>query len=172
VSTLPGGHRTTIAVGGNGGGNGGGSGGGSGGGGGGGSGGGSGSNCTSAAPPKASDPSKAVITVCPGRGLHDGQQVTITGRHFKPNENLIYTECEYLGENANNYGPSNCTINILNLAATSTKSDASGNVGPISFTVKSKIRGWDCTQKPCMVSVAVPIQNGNADNPHALLYFG
>jgi hypothetical protein len=130
--------------------------------------------CRSSAPPKPSDVSKASITVCPAIGLSGGDSVTITGHSFKPNESLIATQCHYLGENANNYALSQCNIgNILNFKpARTTKSDASGNVGPVTLVVQEKFKKIDCSAVQCLISVAVPIQNGAADNPHVLISFG
>jgi hypothetical protein len=159
--------------GGGGGGTGGGGGGGGGGNGGGGNGGGGGgglpSNCTQ------SNSAGAHIVVCPGKSLQDGQTVTITGDHFKPNEGLLYMECDYKGESSGNYGPSDCNINLVAVLAgraNSTKSDANGKVGPLHLALKTQFKRINCATQQCMATVAVPIQKDNADNPHALIYFG
>jgi hypothetical protein len=130
--------------------------------------------CRSSAPPAPSDPSKASITVCPAIGLHSGDTVTITGHSFKANESLIVTECHYLGESADNYALSQCNIgNILNFKPSkTTKSDASGNVGPVTLVVAEQFKRIDCSSEPCLISVAVPIQNSAADNPHVIIKFG
>lgn len=129
--------------------------------------------CRSSAAPAPSDPSKASITVCKAVGLHDGDTITVTGHSFKPNESLIVTECHYLGEDATNYGLSQCNIgNILNFKpAKTTKSDAAGKVGPITLVVAEKFKQIDCSSEQCLISVAVPIQNSAADNPHVLIKF-
>ncbi|HKC27706.1 MAG TPA: hypothetical protein VKB75_06810 [Jatrophihabitans sp.] len=98
--------------------------------------------------------------------------MTITGHGFKPNENLLFMQCDYKGEDANNYGPSDCNLNIVHLQPNSTKSDASGNVGPLHLIARKAFKSIDCSHQQCMVTVAVPIQRSNADNPHALIYFG
>ena len=129
--------------------------------------------CASSAPPKPTDVSKASITVCPAVGLHTGDTVTITGHSFKANESLIVTECHYLGENADNYALSQCNIgNILNFKPSkTTKSDASGKVGPVTLVVAEQFKRIDCSSEPCLISVAVPLQNSAADNPHVLIKF-
>jgi hypothetical protein len=133
--------------------------------------------CRSSAPPKASDPSKASITVCKGTGLSDGQTVTITGDHFKPNEGLLFMQCDYKGESANNYGGSDCNINVLEVLnpkckTSCTSSDSSGHVGPLKLTLKVKFKKIDCSSQQCMVTVAQPVQKDNADNPHVVITFG
>jgi hypothetical protein len=169
-STAAGRSSTTHSGGGGGGGGtGGGGGGGTGGGGTGGGGGGLPSNCTQ------SNSAGAHIVVCPGKSLQDGQTVTITGDHFKPNEGLLYMECDYKGESSGNYGPSDCNINLVAVLAgraNSTKSDANGKVGPLHLALKTQFKRINCATQQCMVTVAVPIQKDNADNPHALIYFG
>lgn len=167
--------RTTAASssapGGGGGGGGSGGGGSDGDGGAGGGGGGATSSAPSGSSCATSTSPGAVITVCPGRSLADGTQLTITGHRFKPNENLLYMQCDYKGENANNYGLSDCNINGLKLQANGTKSDANGDVGPLHLTVRKTFKSIDCSHVQCMVTVAVPLQSSTADNPHALIYF-
>lgn len=126
-----------------------------------------------------SDPSLpgASITVCPATGLHDGQTVTITGHGFRSNgingRNLVYTECKYLGENANSYGASDCSINTSDLGASSTTSNSNGDVGPIQFTVHIKFKAIDCsTGLGCLVSVAPPVLANSDQQPHVLIKFG
>jgi hypothetical protein len=106
--------------------------------------------------------------------LSDGETVTITGHSFKANERLLAVECRYLGENADNYGLSDCDIsNLLSFKpGVTTKSDAHGNVGPISITLAKKFKHIDCVSDQCLISVAVPLQSSAADNPHVLVYFG
>ena len=129
--------------------------------------------CRSSAPPLSSDPSKASITVCKAVNLSSSQVLTITGHSFKPNEALLATQCRYLGENADNYGLSDCNIgNIITFKpAVTTRSDGNGNVGPIQLTVKSSFKHVDCTKVQCLISVAVPVQKSSLDNPHVLIYF-
>jgi hypothetical protein len=129
------------------------------------------SNCTQ------STSSGAHITVCPGRNLADGMQVTVTGDHFHPTyqgkpEGLLVMQCDYKGEAASDYGPNDCNINVLNLAANSTQANPDGTVSAYQLTVRTKFKKIDCTKQQCMVTVAQPIQSGSADNPHALIYFG
>jgi hypothetical protein len=121
------------------------------------------SNCTE------STSAGAHIEVCPGKSLSNGQQMKITGDHFKPNENLLYMECRYKGEDANNYSANDCTVVLTKLGQSSTKSDSNGNLGPVYLNAAEHFKNVDCGQ--CMVTVAVPIQKSDADNPHALIYF-
>jgi hypothetical protein len=101
--------------------------------------------------------------------------VTITGHSFKPNESLVVAECRYKGENADNYGLADCNIkNVLTFApAKTTRSDGSGNVGPVTVPIYDAFKSVHCTGgDQCLISVAVPLQSSAADNPHVLLSFG
>jgi hypothetical protein len=119
----------------------------------------------------------AHIVVCPGKHLADGTQVKVTGDHFHPKyagkpEGLLVMECHYKGEAADNYGPNDCTINILNLAPNSTSVRSDGTFGPFTLTVHVKFKSVNCANVQCMVTAAQPIQSEAADNPHALISFG
>ncbi len=140
--------------------------------------------CRSSAPPLASDPSKASITVCKAVGLRTTSSdcprsatpcafVTITGHSFKPNESLVVAECRYKGEDADNYGLGDCNIkSVLTFApAKTTKSDGSGHVGPITVPVVDAFKTVNCRTSQCLISVAVPLQSSAADNPHVLISF-
>jgi hypothetical protein len=128
--------------------------------------------------------SKASITVCPAIGLHDGDTVTITGSHFHPiylkkPEGLLYMQCDYKGENSNNYGSADCNIKILKLDPNAAQVRSDGTVGPLYLKVftsfRSKTLGakrMDCTVAQCMVTVAQPVQSDDADNPHVVIRFG
>jgi Predicted membrane protein len=175
-STHAGGPHTTAAGGGGntsaagGGGAGGGGGGGNGGGGGGG--GGPASTCAT------SVGAGAVITVCPATGLHDGQQVRITGHGFDPKYffgQLLAVQCRYLGESATNYGAGDCNVNQFTFAgAAQTKTtDSQGDMKPVTLTVRQKFKGFDCARQQCIIAVSPPNPNPPAtDNPHVLIKFG
>lgn len=164
-----GGHTSAAAGGGAGGG-----GGGDGGGGGGGGNGGGGPTSTCATSVGAG----AVITVCPATGLHDGQQVKITGHGFDPKYffgQLLAVQCRYLGESATSYGAGDCNVNQFTFAgAAQTKTtDSQGDMKPVTLTVRQKFKGFDCARQECIIAVSPPNPNPPAtDNPHVLIKFG
>ena len=119
-----------------------------------------------------------MITVCPATGLHDGQQVKITGHGFDPKYffgQLLAVQCRYLGESATSYGAGDCNVNQFTFAgAAQTKTtDSQGDMKPVTLTVRQKIKGFDCARQQCIIAVSPPNPNPPAtDNPHVLIKFG
>jgi hypothetical protein len=79
-----------------------------------------------------------------------------------------------LSEDAGSYALSDCNIrNLLTFApARTTRSDGSGNVGPIIVHVDEAFKKINCRTDQCLISVAVPVQKSSLDNPHVLISFG
>lgn len=171
-SAHAGGSHTTAAGNGGGGSHTSAAGGGGAGGGGGGGNGGPASTCAT------SVGAGAVITVCPATGLHDGQQVKITGHGFDPKYffgQLLAVQCRYLGESATSYGAGDCNVNQFTFAgAAQTKTtDSQGDMKPVTLTVRQKFKGFDCARQQCIIAVSPPNPNPpTTDNPHVLIKFG
>jgi hypothetical protein len=107
------------------------------------------------------------VTLTPSTGLHDGQVIHVTGTAYKPNENLVVTECVDVGPSTY---VQDCDLATYKAAA----SDANGNVsmdfqvivGPVG-AVKAM-----CGQpNPCLVAVTTQSYTPT-DAAHADIRFG
>lgn len=123
-------------------------------------------------------PPSPQVTVTPDAGLADGQVVQVAATGFQSHQQVNVSECGGFDSNGNHPV---CTYSTYFVNA---ESDASGNVAPLSFTVKRSFNGtryvqnaanpvpasYDCLPaNDCIIRV-VAINKGQRRADHSITF--
>ncbi len=106
-----------------------------------------------------------IVMLTPSTGLHDGQVIHVSGDAYKPNENLVVTECVDMAAQT---GVADC-----NVADKMTTSDAKGMVSvdfPVTTGPVGSVQATCGQPYPCLVAVTT-VSYTPTDAAHADITF-